>query len=197
MAWQHLQLQQFNFTILTIHFFIIIPTFRRCIKLAVESTVKQTKVKVMMFLCTPWKIWGRGGADPFFLNLGIRWLWVISVTLRPLYPWEKSSRYPFETGWAWQTVQTLWRRYTFLVPVGNQSMNPQESNPYLCHNTDYFILGLLMNREWINAYILVRYSTNFNFLDTLSKNAQISNFIKIRQWQDSCSTRTDRPTWRS
>jgi hypothetical protein len=46
------------------------------------------------------------------LDLGIRWRWVVSFTLRPLYPGEKSPPY-IPIGWeAWvpEPVWTLWRR---------------------------------------------------------------------------------------
>jgi hypothetical protein len=39
---------------------------------------------------------GNGCIDPRILDLGIRWKLVDSVTLRPLYPWGKSPRYPLE-----------------------------------------------------------------------------------------------------
>jgi hypothetical protein len=40
--------------------------------------------------------WGNGGITPRILNLGTRWRWVVSFTLRPLYPRSKSLRYPLD-----------------------------------------------------------------------------------------------------
>jgi len=39
------------------------------------------------------------------------------------------------------------------------------------------------------SIILVLFQLNFS---TYSKNIQISNFMKIRQWEPSCFVRTDR-----
>jgi hypothetical protein len=38
--------------------------------------------------------WGSGGIAPRILDLGIRWRWVVSFTLRPLYSQGKSPWYP-------------------------------------------------------------------------------------------------------
>jgi hypothetical protein len=38
--------------------------------------------------------WGSGGIAPRILDLGTRWMWVVSFTLRPLYPQGKGLRYP-------------------------------------------------------------------------------------------------------
>jgi hypothetical protein len=38
-------------------------------------------------------VWGSGCIDPRFLDLGISWRWVVSFTLRSLYPRGKSLRY--------------------------------------------------------------------------------------------------------
>jgi hypothetical protein len=42
-------------------------------------------------------VWGSWYIDPYFLDLGTSWRWVVSFTLRPLYPWGKSPRYPFDS----------------------------------------------------------------------------------------------------
>jgi hypothetical protein len=39
--------------------------------------------------------WGSGGITPFF-DLGTRWRWVVSFTLRPLYSQRKSPWYPLD-----------------------------------------------------------------------------------------------------
>jgi len=40
--------------------------------------------------------WSSGGIALRILDLGTRWGWVVSVTLRPLCPKGKSSRYPLD-----------------------------------------------------------------------------------------------------
>jgi hypothetical protein len=40
--------------------------------------------------------WGSGGIGPRILDLGTRKRWVVSFTLRPLYPRGKSPWYPFD-----------------------------------------------------------------------------------------------------
>jgi hypothetical protein len=38
-------------------------------------------------------LWGSRYIDPHFLDLGTSWRWMVSFTLRPLYPWEENPRY--------------------------------------------------------------------------------------------------------
>jgi len=40
--------------------------------------------------------------------------------------------------------------------------------------------------------VLVKCLSDLNFLDRFSKNPQISNFVKNLQWEQRCSSRTDR-----
>jgi hypothetical protein len=40
--------------------------------------------------------WGSGGIAPHILDLGTRWRWVVSFTLRPLYPQGKRPSYPLD-----------------------------------------------------------------------------------------------------
>jgi hypothetical protein len=42
------------------------------------------------------KLYGDGGKAPRILNLGNSWKWVVSLTLRPLYPWGKKTWYPLD-----------------------------------------------------------------------------------------------------
>jgi len=35
-----------------------------------------------------------GGIAPLILKFGTRWAWMVSSTLRPLYPWKKKTRHP-------------------------------------------------------------------------------------------------------
>jgi hypothetical protein len=40
--------------------------------------------------------WRSGGISPLILDPGIRWMWVVSFTPRPLYPHGKSPWYPLD-----------------------------------------------------------------------------------------------------
>jgi hypothetical protein len=44
-------------------------------------------------------IWGSGGIDPHFLDLGTSWRLVVSFTPRPLYPGERASGTHWIGGW--------------------------------------------------------------------------------------------------
>jgi hypothetical protein len=57
------------------------------------------KLKVKLPLCLTEHhamnaYWGSGSIDPYILDLGTRWRWVVSFTCRPLYPQGKSLWYP-------------------------------------------------------------------------------------------------------
>jgi hypothetical protein len=45
---------------------------------------------------TPRRLLCGGCIDPYFLDLGTSWRWVVSFTPRPLYPRGKSSQYPLD-----------------------------------------------------------------------------------------------------
>jgi hypothetical protein len=40
--------------------------------------------------------WGSGGIAPLILDLGTKWMWVVSFTPRPLYRQGKSPWYPLD-----------------------------------------------------------------------------------------------------
>jgi len=40
--------------------------------------------------------WGSGGIAPVIFNLGSRWRWVVTFTLRPLYTHGKNHWYPLD-----------------------------------------------------------------------------------------------------
>jgi hypothetical protein len=60
-----------------------------------------------------------------FLDLGTSWRWVVSFTLRPLYPQGKSPRYLFdrEVGWIPEPVSKTWRKENYL-PYWDLNSNP-------------------------------------------------------------------------
>jgi len=43
--------------------------------------------------------WGGGGMSLHILNIDIRWKWMVSFTLRPVYLRDKSPRYPLDRDW--------------------------------------------------------------------------------------------------
>jgi hypothetical protein len=53
---------------------------------------------------------------PLILNLSTRWRWVVNITPRSLYPWERTPvLIALETGWALELVWTIWNAEKFLV----------------------------------------------------------------------------------
>jgi hypothetical protein len=62
----------------------------------------KTKIKVKLSLCLTnfalrhEGVWGSGCGDPYFLDLGTSWRWVVSFKLRPLCSRRKSPRYPLD-----------------------------------------------------------------------------------------------------
>jgi hypothetical protein len=67
-------------------------------------------------------VWGSEGIAPRILNLGIRWRWMVSSTLRPLYH-RKNPQYPLvEAGWDPEPAWTRWRREKFPAPC--RELNP-------------------------------------------------------------------------
>ena len=81
----------------------------------------------MFYLSMTWRHMGGRGLAPLFLNLDIRWGWVVSFTLRLPHPPERT---PVPTGWATQTVRTFRRtaRYVF-CPYRNSKSRPDCPTP--------------------------------------------------------------------
>jgi hypothetical protein len=68
-----------------------------------------------------------GCIDPHFLALGSSWRWVVSFTLRVLYPWGKSPRYPLDRRLG--GPQSLSERGENFYPTGTRTPTPRSSNP--------------------------------------------------------------------
>jgi len=90
-------------------------------------------VKVKLDLCLNTTIWRHiGGVDVghhTFLNLGSRWMWVVSFALRLPYTWEKSPRRPPV------------RRWVSLRPQNYNSLSEVGSRTYCnrCENNSMFV----------------------------------------------------------
>jgi hypothetical protein len=86
------------------------------------------------------------------LDLGTRWLWMVSFTHRPLYSRRKTSLYPLDRklGGPHNRVWTLWRRDKYFAPSGNRTPAAQ---PVAHRYTDWAIpsLGWIMNDELVEG----------------------------------------------
>jgi hypothetical protein len=78
----------------------------------------------------PKDIWGSECIDQYFLDLGISRRWVVSFTLRPLYPRGESPRYPLDRrpggrqSWSGQRGEQK-----ILDPIGTWTPTPRLSSP--------------------------------------------------------------------
>ena len=52
----------------------------------------QNIMNVQLSLSRPWSQKGSGGIAPLILNLGTGWMQAVSITPRPLYPWDRAVR---------------------------------------------------------------------------------------------------------
>jgi len=48
--------------------------------------IELQKIKFRLFLSMPWRHTGGSSIAPLFLNLSIKWRWVVSIMPQPLYP---------------------------------------------------------------------------------------------------------------
>jgi hypothetical protein len=81
--------------------------------------------------------WGSGSIAPRILDLGIRWRWVVSLTLWSPYSQQKSPLVPigYEAGWAPEPVRTRWWRDKFPAPAGTRTPDDPTRSPGLYHWT--------------------------------------------------------------
>jgi hypothetical protein len=77
---------------------------------------------------------GSRGITPLILSLGTRWMSVVNITPRPLYPQERTLlQIEYEAGWAPEPVWTFRRGEKALVPTGIRTPDiPHESKPFQC-----------------------------------------------------------------
>jgi hypothetical protein len=64
---------------------------------------------------------GKGGIAPLSLKLGTRWRWLVSMTLRPLYPRVKSFLYPLSRRRVGRMIWDFLRTEKSLVPAGTRT----------------------------------------------------------------------------
>jgi hypothetical protein len=69
-----------------------------------------------------------GGVE-VFLDLGINWRWVESITPRPLYPWGKISRYPMDRRLGGLHSRSGRREEKIRNPTKTRAPTPQKSIP--------------------------------------------------------------------
>jgi hypothetical protein len=107
-------------------------------------------------------VWGSGGIDPRFLDLGTSWRWVVSFTPRPLYPGQSAPG----TNWigGWENPRTgldIMEKWTFLPPPG---LEPQilrhpalinSLHPLLYSGYSYYI------NIWMKWYTVHRFHIFF------------------------------------
>jgi hypothetical protein len=102
-------------------------------------------VPVLKLSITPWRLIGGRGIAPRILDLGIRWRWVVSFTLRLLYPQGKSPWYPVDTRLCGSQSRSghSGEEKNFQSPPGIEPWNPDRParNPALyrlsCHGSKY------------------------------------------------------------
>jgi hypothetical protein len=83
---------------------------------------------------------GSGCIDPHFLDLGTSWRWVVNFTPRPLYPREKSPRYPLDRRLGGpQSRSGRPGEEKILGPTGTRTPTPLSSNSVASRYTDYAI----------------------------------------------------------
>jgi hypothetical protein len=95
------------------------------------------KGKVKLYLCwTNWAlrhegVWEIGCIDPRLIDIGTCWRWVVSFTLRPLYPRGKSPRYALDRRLGGlQNLSGLHGEDKILAPTGTRTLTPRSSNPW-------------------------------------------------------------------
>jgi hypothetical protein len=95
------------------------------------DSLSLSKVSKHLSLClTPWRRMAGEFRDPHFLDLGTSRRWVISFTLRPLYPREKSPPYPLDRRLGGPHSRSGRRgEEKILDPTGTRTLTPRPSSP--------------------------------------------------------------------
>jgi hypothetical protein len=104
------------------------------------------QINVKLFLCLTNStvchegVWGNGCIDPYFIDLGTSWRWVVSVTPRPLYLQGEIPPVPieYEVGRTPEPVWTPWRRENS-SPYRDSNLDPSVVQLVANHYTDYAI----------------------------------------------------------
>jgi hypothetical protein len=101
--------------------------------------------------------------DPHFLDLGTSWMWVISLTLLPLYPRERAPRtHRIWIGWTPEPVWTTWRNEN-CCPHRDSNSDPLVVQLVASRYTDYAIPALKeeVGKEWKKTEQPCYYSVKF------------------------------------
>jgi hypothetical protein len=87
------------------------------------------------------------GVAPLILNLGIKIKWVVSLTLRQLYPRGRApGSLCWSPGGSQGPVWTFWRRNHYLAPVGIRTPDLSARRQYTDHGFTGNLAGLA--RDW-------------------------------------------------
>jgi hypothetical protein len=66
-------------------------------------------------------ICGSGSMASLICNLGARWRWMVSLTIRPLYPWGKRPPGTHWIGWTSEPDWMLRRKATYVACFGSRT----------------------------------------------------------------------------
>jgi hypothetical protein len=86
------------------------------------------------------KAYESGCIDPYFLDLGTSWRWVVSFLPRPLYPQGNIPGTNRIGGWVDHMVWTTWRRGNSW-PYRDSNFDPSVVQPVASLYTDWAILN--------------------------------------------------------
>jgi len=133
--------------------------------------------KINLSLCTPWRRIDEWNVCCTHSQSDTRWVWLAIITLRPRYfHWNNPSplqTYPLNLslGGPPQSVWKLWRKYSYLSPVGNGIAASWTSGPSL--------VTVLAELPWLSACKLnlsCNYVSTFPF-ENVSASLYTTNLL--------------------
>jgi hypothetical protein len=73
--------------------------------------------------CFPWRRMEEWGCSSIIIHPATIWKWVVSFTIRLLYPHGSSPRYPLDRRLSGhrEPVWTVWRREKLFAPTGSRT----------------------------------------------------------------------------
>jgi hypothetical protein len=136
------------------------------------------------------KAYGSGCIGPHFLDLFTSWRWVVKITPRPLYPWERATRYPLDKRLGEPRSRSVrFGEEKILYPTGTRT-----STPRLPVNTLNNLVGcgLCISICWIlhQAAFTITYNTS-NYI------TWTSNFFWFFIWPKLAQTTPEDLPWQT